>query len=82
MSFKCVTCYYKEGRLTQQWFWFSVLSICQFLQCIKIDYVSVGRDYKEVLWTRFPRSAGDPLIPQELSDISTPSSGGHTKWHD
>lgn len=73
MSFKCVTCYYEEGGLTQQQFWVSVLSTCQFLQCIKIDRVSVGRGYEKVVWTWFPRSAEDPLVPRELSDMSTSS---------
>lgn len=73
MSFKCVTCYYEEGRLTQQQFWFAVLSTCQFLQCIRIDYVSVGRDLREGGLVQFPRSAEDPLVPREISDMSTSS---------
>lgn len=54
MCFKCVTCYYEEGGLTQQQFWFAVLSTCQFLRRIKIAYVSVGRYYKKVVCPSFP----------------------------
>lgn len=61
---------------------FQCLSTWQFLQGIKIDWVSAGMDYEEV-WIQFPRRAEDPLVLWELSDMSTSSFafGGDAQWH-
>lgn len=71
-SFECVTCSYKNGKLTQLQSGVLPLSTCRCLQCIRTGYVSVGRCPMKVVWPLFPSSADAPLAPWELPDGSAP----------